>query len=396
MDADILCEFKNPKSRAVTLVFSEFLPADRGLRSFSFRHILSTMPANILYVKDRGNQWYNRGVYGLGDDVGSVARALKAVITENGFREVRCLGTSMGGYASLMFGRELQADAILAFAPQTFLAPPYPRFAKAVHSGDYLDLSTFEARPAARTRIVIAKDELFDIYGAIRLPYWRDVDLQVIKTANHLVARALNDAGTFKDILAEFVQNGTYRDLGVELSDIDFAPLRDDLLVAVEAFYRRDNDRALEVLRSFVGEIPSWAGAHWWLGRVLADRKEHDRAVEHLQTAISLNPALYEASGDITVIKTTQKDWLGMLYYMMLTWEANKSFVGLRDRSLATALNAIKSAVDRNEVDDVRCLFERLKGILERPDFSEHPLKGEIASIGSAFLKGADAPVASA
>ena len=87
-------------------------------RPYDFEGLVDAAEYSVLLVRDLSNRWYQDvpevegGALGLAQRLATHAR---------GYRRVVCLGFSMGGYAALLFGRLLGADAVLAFAPQTLL-----------------------------------------------------------------------------------------------------------------------------------------------------------------------------------------------------------------------------------------------------------------------------------
>ncbi|MGI3168504.1 tetratricopeptide repeat protein [Pseudooceanicola sp. C21-150M6] len=375
---DFLCEFKDPSSSSVNLVFSEFLAEDRGARSFSFRHILAGMTSNIIYIKDRKNQWYNRGVIGLGDDIPSVAISLQKLIAKNGFSQVRCLGTSMGGYAALLFGMELKASSILAMAPQTFLSAPYPRFDQRRHSGEYVDLSIFERPPSPATTVVIGADEPFDLYSLLRLGYWPDLNIRVIKGATHLVARKLNDLNLFRSLLSAFVENGENVDLKSASLERNLGDLQKEVILAAEGMFKNDGATAVLALKSLVEKSPEWAGAHYWLGRALKQEQDYFHAASSLTRAVELNPTLYDAASELSTVLTEQGDWKGALSAALAAWNQNQFFNGVRDRALSNALDAIEGMPFAQRMYEGRQLLDELDLISSHEDIVAHPVRKKL------------------
>lgn len=60
-------------------------------------------------------------MYGSGKTVDEVCETLRCEIKKLNASTVTTLGSSAGGFASLLFGNMLQSECILAFSPQTFL-----------------------------------------------------------------------------------------------------------------------------------------------------------------------------------------------------------------------------------------------------------------------------------
>jgi pimeloyl-ACP methyl ester carboxylesterase len=77
--------------------------------------------SNRILLRDLTNSWYHRGIPGLGTHVDEVAESLKVLIRKINPSRVTFIGQSMGAYVAIMFGLLLQADAIVAFGPLSFL-----------------------------------------------------------------------------------------------------------------------------------------------------------------------------------------------------------------------------------------------------------------------------------
>ena len=77
---------------------------------------------HTLYVSDPTQAWYLGGVEGLGSDPRSTVDGVQKLLANHGLRPSRTLvvGSSMGGFAALLFGSLLKAS-VLAMVPQTFV-----------------------------------------------------------------------------------------------------------------------------------------------------------------------------------------------------------------------------------------------------------------------------------
>jgi hypothetical protein len=88
---------------------------------FEFARSLSNMDlsSDVLFMKDRSQKWYLGGLRGIGNNIDHTVAFLRREIKN--YDKVICLGTSAGGYASILFGSLLEVDAVIAFRPQTDL-----------------------------------------------------------------------------------------------------------------------------------------------------------------------------------------------------------------------------------------------------------------------------------
>jgi hypothetical protein len=110
----------DPGSDTLLVAFAGIGPHGRPAK-FSFLGAVEHLAVSKIFVRDPYRAWYHRGVPGLGGSIDEVAASLRAIAADWGVRRVVMTGTSVGGYASLVFGRLLDADAVLTFVPPTFL-----------------------------------------------------------------------------------------------------------------------------------------------------------------------------------------------------------------------------------------------------------------------------------
>lgn len=178
---------------------------------FEFKKFLQkNVDCHFIYLKDTKQAWYQRGVVGLGDTIPEVVQSLKNIIKNINYSKTITLGSSMGGYAALLFGKLLEVDKILAFVPQTFISQKDLRTQgdlrfigpiDAMHASTQVihdDLSKFVYKDGQVT-IVYGKDELIDKIHADKI---RNATLEPYE-GGHCVVKTLRDKG----ILIKIIQN---------------------------------------------------------------------------------------------------------------------------------------------------------------------------------------------
>lgn len=83
----------------------------------TFYHIwISSLPANIIFLRDWERLLYMLGVDSIGDQKETVAE-IKRLSNEMGAKRIVTAGNSGGGFGALEYAIYLEADACLAFAP---------------------------------------------------------------------------------------------------------------------------------------------------------------------------------------------------------------------------------------------------------------------------------------
>jgi hypothetical protein len=92
-----------------------------GVLPFEFFRATGDISVKRLFVRDLRQAWYHRGIPGHGTTLLEVAQALEELLARQPVERLVVAGNSAGGYAALVFGTLLGADAALCFAPQTTL-----------------------------------------------------------------------------------------------------------------------------------------------------------------------------------------------------------------------------------------------------------------------------------
>ena len=77
-----------------------------------------SLPVDLLFLNCPNNEFYLKGVPGLGDDPLETLRALEAICSD--YSRVISFGNSMGGFGALLYGLDLQSE-VLALAPEYLL-----------------------------------------------------------------------------------------------------------------------------------------------------------------------------------------------------------------------------------------------------------------------------------
>ncbi len=133
-----------------------------GIPPFEFMRLTGEEPVKKLFVRDPRQAWYHRGLPGYSDTLEQTVSVLREH-TAGAARTV-LTGNSAGGYAALLFGVLLEADAVVCFAPQTTLRllalhalgdrrwddHLRPLFKAGVMDERWLDLRTLPASPNAQ------------------------------------------------------------------------------------------------------------------------------------------------------------------------------------------------------------------------------------------------------
>ena len=95
---------------------------------FEFLNYLSTEYSNIcdlFFFVDKDQCWYHKGIKGITKNIDETVLYLDNIIKKGNYKKVIFMGTSAGGYASILFGSLCQnVTNVISFIPQTKLKKP--------------------------------------------------------------------------------------------------------------------------------------------------------------------------------------------------------------------------------------------------------------------------------
>ncbi len=265
--------------------------AHRDAERFAFTRATRDLPCHRLFARDpTGRGWYNRGIPGLGDTVQEVAASLRSVVAEHRCRRVFVLGSSMGGYAALLFGALLGADGVLAFNPQSLLDPVFP-----LSPPGEVEISVRDVRPAMqeghRTRfdVVVSEDDAVDLFHLARLAALPQLHPWTVRGASHLVTEELDRRGELRPLLMQWV-TGVPKEVLSPLPLLQSVAARDALTCGVHAFMADRFAEAFDDLHLAALLYPNHPGLWHFLGIAALRTGRVDRAVEAFRNALAHRP----------------------------------------------------------------------------------------------------------
>jgi hypothetical protein len=97
-----------------------------GIAPFEFVHFLSEhfKDCDLLFYVDKEQCCYHKGIEGISTNIEGTVSYLKEKIMAGNYHKVLFMGTSGGGYASILFGSLCNIENVLAFIPATRLKHP--------------------------------------------------------------------------------------------------------------------------------------------------------------------------------------------------------------------------------------------------------------------------------
>jgi len=140
---------------------------------FSFFKTLKALPYAKLFIRDPEDCWFQRGITPEVNSPDRLAGHLRAMIAKLRPGRIITTGASMGGYAALLFGHLLRAQAVFAMSPQTIIDRGLPHTPAEDFTGaPYFDLAPLvriQNRHRPATHVLFGADDLADVWNAGRL-----------------------------------------------------------------------------------------------------------------------------------------------------------------------------------------------------------------------------------
>lgn len=124
MENSTFAKFRPGETSELNIVFSQAFVAPGN---FAIERTLTSTRNPVLFVNAPNNDFYQNGIPAFGAAIEESARRLRAIAKELGATKIRCVGMSMGGSASIIFGALIDADEVVAVAPELEIGLPNHR-----------------------------------------------------------------------------------------------------------------------------------------------------------------------------------------------------------------------------------------------------------------------------
>lgn len=302
-----------------------FSHRDMPAGEFSQYRILQDLPYARLFVNCPPHTWYLDGIPPFGTTVAETAAGIRREAARRGARRIACFGFSMGGYAALVYGPRIGADAVMAFSAEALIGTPFGRSEEHLNGRPCTQptlvadgLARFDP---ARVLALAGEEEAIDILQALLIARDTPVEPRLLARCEHGTVPFLHERKLLIPLIRALVETGSpnsevaralrrlpelpevaalphdrpapaaavlaaYRALAERLPSAA-------LLLQVGLAHRRDGDErhALDFLRRAY-QAPGGGGPHYarHLGRQLLRVKDHKAAVPVLAEALELGP----------------------------------------------------------------------------------------------------------
>ncbi len=268
----------SPGSSETAIVAFSSRGAENGRFHFFELDRVAPTPAKLL-VRDPSENWYNTGLPGVGDTVADIAAAIEEKVAELNAKRILTIGSSMGGYAAILFGCMIQAERAIALVPQTLLDPDLPR--RRPPRGVALqvpDLREVVAKtPSTKIDVIAALDDILDVFHAQRIASFPSVRVLGLSGVDHKFAETLNQQGKYYPLIEDLIKGRTPA-IGKYESPYDEETMS-HLTEAVFARGRGDNQAEQRALMQVAMRHPSWRAPDLISARLNDDNPDSSHSV---------------------------------------------------------------------------------------------------------------------
>jgi len=199
-------------SDVLILVFSG-MATRLGMPPAEFMRTFLNKKVNIIFLKDFKQCWYQKGLLGLTQDVSETISYLRREIMNVSPKKIISLGTSSGGFASILFGVLLDIQEVLAFSPQTYITKQVfqkfrstdSRISEMDFDSPYMDLKKIieTTNFSGKINVFFGEDNTEDKNAALYINHFECVNLVALPTEQHNTAAFLKKADKLDSLFAD-------------------------------------------------------------------------------------------------------------------------------------------------------------------------------------------------
>lgn len=120
-------EYKIFNNNKLIVCFSGMALKFGGILPFEFLNYLSSIytDCDLLFYIDKNQCWYHKGIHGITNNIDYTILYLNKIIEDGNYEKVIFMGTSAGGYASILFGSLCDnVNNVISIIPQTIINKP--------------------------------------------------------------------------------------------------------------------------------------------------------------------------------------------------------------------------------------------------------------------------------
>ncbi|MDI3356975.1 tetratricopeptide repeat protein [Pseudomonas sp. UYIF39] len=275
-----------------------------------YKTILDTK-FNIVFVNDSGNNWYLKGVEGVGANFTESAKKIIEIARGIGNGWVMTFGTSMGAYGSMLYAAVGGADKCVAFGPEVMLDQPGSRSHQHKSKDAFLSYSTLLSYVKNSTSIfylITSESDEVDLINAIAFTNISNVKVFSIRGVEHPGVQVFDaEIGIGKFIDAAINDTGSIMSFERAGTMLENKELIKDLWIAYGLKREKNFIGYLDYLLSIRDGYLNSSMYMLRLGEAYYRTGNYRRATECLKKSIDLDSLQFESYNLLGVIQRKQK-----------------------------------------------------------------------------------------
>lgn len=220
-DQDICICIKSDKLCPLLIIFSG-IGGGLCMPIYEFKNFLTAnFDCHMIFIKDRSKSWYFKGIHGFSISVDDTVNKLTDIIKNIRYSTIITIGGSMGGYASILYGKLLHVDHIVSFCPQTFIDHKnrskyndnrWKDSIDSLHNYDmnnkYYDLALLGLSDIEEIIVIYGDDDIMDKHHANRIT-GKNIKVTEYK-GSHNVMKVMRDNGDLFYLIKNIIDGSSY------------------------------------------------------------------------------------------------------------------------------------------------------------------------------------------
>jgi len=279
-------------------------------RYFMGYNLLSHCSTNKLFIRDPTKGWYNGKISGLSEDANELKKVIERVTSAFDKGKITILGSSMGGYAALLFGLQLKVGRILVFSPQVTLAGGLPNTPSSLKKILYPDLGNL-IKQTTETQIeyFFGVEEITDFYHIQHCTELSHLNIHCIINSPHNVMGHLHSLDQLEPLLNRYL---THNELPVGILEVTFwknKVLLKLIIDVIECFLKNRIIESIKGLEGVLLDIPNWSGGWVFLAKMYRRHHQHQLALNAAKKSVVLNSQLDIAYHELGMVQFAYKNY---------------------------------------------------------------------------------------
>lgn len=274
-----------------------------------YKTIIET-EANIVFVNDSGNNWYLKGISGVGSNFTESAKKIIDISRSIGNGWVMTFGTSMGAYGAMLYAAVGGADKCVAFGPEVMLDQPGSRSHQHKNKDVFLSYATllsYIKNSSTGFNLITSESDEIDLINAIAFSDIENVNVFSIRGVEHPGVQVFDaEIGIGKFIDAAIADSGSIMSFKRAGTILENKELIKDLWIAFGLKREKNFIGYLDYLLSVRERHLDNSMYMLRLGEAYYRTGNLRRATESLKRSIELDSLQYESYNLLGVIQRKQ------------------------------------------------------------------------------------------